>query len=518
MNISLENFQLQSAQWSEHFQPQSTQWIIAVLIVLVGIYSYASSSKIPQINGKGFFEFSNKRAIKLYQFNATNLIGGWFRDHPNTPGMLNTEFGSMVILPGSMAEELRNDERFNLRQQLAKSFPSHLAGFEIFRDDINNELVRTVIIKHFNKQLVKITKPLAEETTLALADLFTDEREWHDVPLQATVLQLVSRMSSRVFLGPELCSNKEWLRLTGGYANVITKAFQGLQRWPAWMRYFVNIFDANCRTARGYMAGIRKLLRTILVERQRLKEEAIAKGKPVPEYNDAIEWVAQESNGQKYDPELIQLSMATFSVHTTTDLMTHVLADLALHPEIIQPLREEAISVLRESGWKKASLDQMILLDSVIKESQRMKPFTTVSMSRLATQRIVLSDGTVIPKGMVIAVDASSMWDPKLHDRPDKWDPYRFYNLRKGTKEQQRYAGFVSTAPEHLAFGYGKFACPGRFFTANELKIALINILLKYDIKFADGVTPRFIRYGIQGITDMTVKLSIRRRKEEIPV
>lgn len=139
-------------------------------------------------------------------------------------------------------------------------------------------------------------------------------------------------------------------------------------------------------------------------------------------------------------------------------------------------------------------------------------------MSRLATQRVVLSDGTVIPKGSITCVDASSMWDPKLHDSPDKWDPYRFYNLRKGTKEQQRYAGFVSTAPEHLAFGYGKFACPGRFFTANELKIALINILLKYDIKFEDGVTPKFIRYGIQGITDMTVKLSIRRRKEEITV
>lgn len=120
MNISLESLQLPSAQWSEHFQPQSTQWIVAALIVLGCIYSYASSSKIPQINGKGFFEFSNKRAIKLYQFNATNLIGGWFRDHPNTPGMLNTEFGSMVILPGSMAEELRNDERFNLRKQLAK--------------------------------------------------------------------------------------------------------------------------------------------------------------------------------------------------------------------------------------------------------------------------------------------------------------------------------------------------------------------------------------------------------------
>ncbi|KAL7940043.1 putative P450 monooxygenase [Trichoderma barbatum] len=502
----------------DHFQLQSTQWIVAALIIFACIYSHASSSKIPQINGKGFFEFSNKRALQLYQRNATGLVESWFRKHPNTPGMLNTEFGSMIVLPGSMAEEIRDDDRFNLRQQLAKSFPSHLAGFEIFRDDINNHLVRTVIIKHFNKQLVKITKPLAEETTLALADLFTDETEWHDIPLQATVLQLVSRMSSRVFLGPELCSNKEWLRLSGGYASVITKAFQGLHRWPTWMRFIVNKFNANCRTARGYMAGIRKLLRTILLERQRLKEEAIAKGRTPPEYNDAIEWVAQESNGVSYDPELIQLSLATFSVHTTTDLLTHVLADLALHPDIIKPLREEVISVLQESGWKKVALDQMILLDSVIKESQRMKPFTTVSMSRLATQRVVLSDGTVIPKGSITCVDASSMWNPKLHNGPDKWDPYRFYNLRKGSKEQQRFAGFISTAPEHLAFGYGKFACPGRFFTANELKIALINILLKYDIKFADGVVPKFMRYGIQGISDASVKLSIRRRKEEITV
>lgn len=192
-----------------------------------------------------------------------------------------------------------------------------------------------------------------------------------------TSLQLVTRMSSRIFLGPELCRNKEWLRLTAGYAGVITKAFQGLYQWPTWMRSTINKYDANCRTAREYMRGARELVQTILVQRQKLKEEAAAHGKPPPEYNDAIEWVAQESKGQPYDPELIQLSLSTFSVHTTTDLLSHVLGDIALHQDIITPLREEAISVLEKSGWQKSSLDQMTLLDSVIKESQRLKPFTT---------------------------------------------------------------------------------------------------------------------------------------------
>lgn len=184
-------------------------------------------------------------------------------------------------------------------------------------------------------------------------------------------------MSSRIFLGPELCRNKEWLRLTAGYAGVITKAFQGLYQWPTWMRATVNKYDANCRTAREYMRGARELVQTILRQRQKLKEEAAANGKPPPEYNDAIEWVAEESKGRPYDPELIQLSLSTFSVHTTTDLLSHVLGDIALHQDIITPLREEAISVLEKGGWQKSSLDQMILLDSVIKESQRLKPFTT---------------------------------------------------------------------------------------------------------------------------------------------
>lgn len=38
-----------------------------------------------------------------------------------------------------------------------------------------------------------------------------------------------------------------------------------------------------------------------------------------------------------------------------------------------------------------------------------------------------------------------------------------------------------------MPFGYGKHACPGRFFAANEIKVIVINLLRKYDIETRQG-------------------------------
>lgn len=43
-------------------------------------------------------------------------------------------------------------EKENILTNL-QTFPSHLPGFEIFRDDFNNHLIKDVIVKHLNKQI-----------------------------------------------------------------------------------------------------------------------------------------------------------------------------------------------------------------------------------------------------------------------------------------------------------------------------------------------------------------------------
>ena len=104
------------------------------------------------------------------------------------------------------------------------------------------------------------------------------------------------------------------------------------------------------------------------------------------------------------------------------------------------------------------------------------------SMNRLVEEEIKLDDGTILPKGARIMVDANTFMDPKVYPDPIKFDPFRFVRLRQQPGQENNYQ-FVATTPEHMVFGHGQHACPGRFFASNEVKIALCQMLLKYDWK-----------------------------------
>lgn len=138
-------------------------------------------------------------------------------------------------------------------------------------------------------------------------------------------------------------------------------------------------------------------------------------------------------------------------------------------------------------------------------------------MRRIALEDVKLSDGTLISKNQTLAVSSHSMWDANIHDNPDAWDGYRFYKMRE-SPSQKTTAQLVTTTPEHLAFGHGKHACPGRFFAANEIKIALIYLLLRYDWKLPDGAVPKARVSGFSLGTDPTLKMMIRRRQEEMDI
>lgn len=82
----------------------------------------------------------------------------------------------------------------------------------------------------------------------------------------------------------------------------------------------------------------------------------------------------REAKGREYDPTIAQLTLSFAAIHTTTELVTQVMTDVSANPEILDELRQEMVQVLRDNGWKKTSLYNMKLLDSVIKESLRIKP------------------------------------------------------------------------------------------------------------------------------------------------
>lgn len=84
-----------------------------------------------------------------------------------------------------------------------------------------------------------------------------------------------------------------------------------------------------------------------------------------------------------------------------------------------------------------------------------------------------------------------------------------------GEPGKENTSQLVSTTPDHLGFGHGVHACPGRFFAANEIKIALIFVLLNYDWKLPEGVKAKIDEFGVSLSTDATVQVLVRRREDD---
>lgn len=126
----------------------------------------------------------------------------------------------------------------------------------------------------------------------------------------------------------------------------------------------------------------------------------------------------------------------------------------------------------------------------------------------------MLSDGTYIARGSATAVSAEKMWDPSVYPDPNKFDGYRFYRERENGADAANQ--LVTTSTNHMGFGHGMHSCPGRFFASNEAKVVLCHLLMKYDFKLAPGEKPKVSQFGFTFEADAGVKVSIRRREEEI--
>lgn len=77
---------------------------------------------------------------------------------------------------------------------------------------------------------------------------------------------------------------------------------------------------------------------------------------------------------------------------------------------------------------------------------------------------------------------------------------------------KEHMAQLVSTSSDHLGFGHGQHACPGRFFAANEIKVVLCHILVKYDWKLAPDTDTKPDTRGMIAKSSPATKILIRRR------
>lgn len=115
------------------------------------------------------------------------------------------------------------------------------------------------------------------------------------------------------------------------------------------------------------------MLQPIFDMRAQTKYDSID-GQEAQTFNDTIQWLEDIAAGRPYDAAAAQIAYAISAMHTTSELLKQALLDICMHPELIPAIRNEAKTAVEESGWTIAGLFKMELLDSAIKETQRLKP------------------------------------------------------------------------------------------------------------------------------------------------
>jgi cytochrome P450 len=205
-----------------------------------------------------------------------------------------------------------------------------------------------------------------------------------------------------------------------------------------------------------------------------------------------LNWMLEIASPQESKPSdlaHLEVVMSLASIHTSQMNAVHVLYDLAAHPQYVQELRDEIKEVLTEDGnwmqWKKASFYKLKKLDSFMRESQRLNPPSLLSYHRVMLDDHVLQDGTHLPKGAHIAMPVNAIQNGSTPN-PEVFDPMRYYRLRQQEGEAHLHQ-FATTETNVLNFGHGKWACPGRFFAALEIKNILVRLIMDYDWKLEDG-------------------------------
>lgn len=222
-----------------------------------------------------------------------------------------------------------------------------------------------------------VIEPVSDEMTHFLHHEWTEDTEWHSMELKKTVLDAIAQLSSRVFLGPELCRNKDWQRITISYTVNIFIAASAVKRYPKFLHRLVQWIVPEAGIVRAQMAETERIIQPVIDQR---KKELLAN--PTIKYNDAVQWLDDVSKGEEYDAIISQLVLSMAAIHTTGDLLSQVLYDICMHQDLVQPLRKEAIAVIGAKGWKRTSLYNLKLMDSVIKESQRLKPASMCKQNR----------------------------------------------------------------------------------------------------------------------------------------
>ncbi|EHK99357.1 putative Ent-kaurene oxidase [Glarea lozoyensis 74030] len=382
-----------------------------------------------------------------YDFDApiigyqNGILGRWqfFR---NGPAMIREGYAKykdnffkvsgndLLIVPNKYLQELASmpPEKLSLNTAIVDAFQRlHSITAVITDHSLQTRMINTRLTPKLGHHV-----PLVQDQIRKYLpkDVPATENDWTSINALDLARQLVHRGVATQFV-TELAEDDEYLSTAVKYSENGFKHNFLLRVFPDRIKPAVAFF---LPTSWGVDSALRKAKRMIIPlirERRRREKEDPSYEKP----EDFLQFLMDGGVEINDDDETtVQRLMVTYlgSGPSTIIAVAQVLFDLCVHPEYVEPLRQEALQVLRKNGYTKQALYEMKQMDSFMRESQRLSPPTLLGFNAIVRTPVTLHDGVILPEGAHIQMATYAIGtDPNRVPEPEKFDGLRQFNNRK---------------------------------------------------------------------------------------
>jgi aspirochlorine biosynthesis cytochrome P450 monooxygenase len=345
-----------------------------------------------------------------------------------------------VILPPKYLPDLKSaaPEHLNFFKTISDAFYLHKSVGDLYSSD----RMANVIKYGLSPKLPSLTPGLLEDVKYAFETEIGDVGNGKSYTAQKLMSRIAHRAAATVMVGEELARDQAFFEDCLSFImSIFTTA--------------LVICNLPLGRFRELLAGPLSFVHRVKLERTerallpvvKLRIEQWDKKDVANNQLDCINWIlALSTTEDDRDPlrithELLHNLWAATSAPGS--LVLEMVFQLLLEPQYLQPLLDEARSVVGAYGWTEQAFNKLILQDSYIQEINRLYPTGSstlddpncfkadcciVAVTRLIQgQPFKFSDGLSLPVGTRIAFPVGAfLHDDDIFDNPKQFDGFRF--------------------------------------------------------------------------------------------
>ncbi|KAF2851024.1 cytochrome P450 monooxygenase-like protein [Plenodomus tracheiphilus IPT5] len=493
---------------------------VAITVLVFALCTYSPKlkvnsqlAKLPSLRGS-ILNGENQR--QAYLTSSRNMYNEGYQKFKKEVYRIVADSGEThVVVPPPLLPELRklSDDVLSMPKAVNASMVTKYTKIST-----GSEMSLHSIKADLTPSLPRLNPTICEEVDASLREYMPPCPDWTELKINKILVDIITKVSGRIFVGPDLSENPAYLEAASNYTMDLMKAVNVIKRMRPWLRPLLAHRTNEVRQLREREAQAQNYFKPLIAERVHAKKTDPNWQAP----DDMLQWMMNRTTDKITVAEIAkeQLALTFAAIHTTTLTATNIIFTLAVTPEYIEPLREEIRNAMADNNGKitTRTLQQLVRMDSYMKEVTRLYSPGITTFSRRVLKGINLSNGQYIPPGVIVETPLQAIFkDPAYYPDSDVFDGFRHYKLRSGgTASDHARNQFVTTNETNLGFGYGRHACPGRFFATNEIKMILSRLILEYDIKMPDGSLNRHKQIELGRSTTPDSRKSLMFKRVEV--